>query len=190
MPPKVKISKKMITDAAFDIVKNDGIEKLNARAIAERLKCSTQPIFYHFASIENIKKAVYEKADMYHSEYIMPKGSENISPLTELGLNYIRFGYEEKKLFQFLFQTNQFSGYRLDELIESEELSEILNMVCLEAGCDKESAKELFMKLFIVAHGCASLLANNTIEYDKAKFEITALINTVLTDEKPMEFFS
>ena len=33
MPLKVKINKQMIIDAAFDIVKNDGIDKLNARTI-------------------------------------------------------------------------------------------------------------------------------------------------------------
>ena len=171
MPPKIKINEKMIIDAAFDIVKNDGIEKMNARTISERLNCSTQPIFYHFSSIEEIKKSVYEKADKYHSEYIMPKGTENEFPLMELGLNYIRFGYEEKKLFQFLFQTNQLNGYSLDELIDSEELSEILQMVSMGTGCDEASAKEMFMNLFIVAHGCASLLANNAIEYEKQKFE-------------------
>ena len=171
MPPKVKINKKMIIDAAFDIVKNDGIEKMSARTISERLKCSTQPILYHFSSIEEIKKSVYEKADMYHSEYIMPKGTENVSPLMELGLNYIRFGYEEKKLFQFLFQTNQFNGFSLDELIDSAELSEILHMVSMGTGCDEARAKELFLNLFIVAHGYASLLANNAMEYEKTKCE-------------------
>ena len=171
MPPKVKINKKMIIDAAFDIVKNDGIEKMSARTISERLKCSTQPILYHFSSIEEIKKSVYEKADMYHSEYIMPKGTENVSPLMELGLNYISFGYEEKKLFQFLFQTNQFSGFSLDELIDSAELSEILHMVSMGTRCDEARAKDLFMNLFIVAHGCASLLSNNAMEYEKPKCE-------------------
>ena len=171
MPPKIKINEKMILDAAFDIVRNDCIEKMSARTISERLKCSTQPIFYHFSSIKEIKKSVYEKADMYHSEYIMPKGTENLSPLMELGLNYIKFGYEEKELFKFLFQTNQLSGYSLDELIDSTELSEILQMVSMGTACDEARAKELLMNLFIVAHGCASLLANNVIDYEKTKFE-------------------
>jgi AcrR family transcriptional regulator len=171
MPPRVKINREMIIDAAFDIVKNDGIEKMSARTISERLKCSTQPIFYHFASIEEIKKSVYEKADMYHSEYIMPKGTENVFPLMELGLNYIRFGYEEKKLFQFLFQTNQFGGYSLEQLIERAELSEMLHTVSMGTVCDETEAKELFLNLFIVAHGCASLLANNAIEYAEARFD-------------------
>ena len=98
---------------------------------------------------------------------------QNISCRRELKmyLHYIRFGSEEKKLFHFLFQTNQFSGYSLDELIDSAELSEILHMVSMGTKCDEARAKELFMNLFIVAHGCASLLANNAIEYEQTNLK-------------------
>lgn len=99
----------IIIEAAFDIARSDEIDKLNARTISERLKCSTQPIFYHFSSIEEIRKSVYEKADMYHSEFVMPKGANGVSPFMELGQNYIRFAFEEKKLFQFLFQAIHFN---------------------------------------------------------------------------------
>ncbi len=171
MPPKVKINEQMIVDAAFEIVRNDGIEKLTARTISEKLKCSTQPILYHFSTIEDIKKAVYNKVDQYHSEYIMPKGIGNKFPLMELGLNYIKFGCEEKKLFQFLFQANQFTGFRLDDLMESQELSEMVYMVSSSFNVNEQVAKEIFLALFISAHGCASLLANNAMEYEEERLE-------------------
>lgn len=47
MPPKVKITKKMVTEASFEIVRDSGHENLNARTIAEYLGCSTQPILYN-----------------------------------------------------------------------------------------------------------------------------------------------
>ena len=171
MPPKVKINAQMILDAAFDIVKDEGIEKLTARMISEKLKCSTQPILYHFSTIEDIKKAVYEKADQYHTNYIMPKGIENMSPFMELGINYIRFGYEEKMLFRFLFQTNQFTGFRIDDLMDNPGINKILDMFSRETGCDEQTAKKYFLNLFVTAHGCASLLANNAMEYEEETFE-------------------
>ena len=171
MPPKVKINKQMIIDAAFDIVQRDGVERLTARTISEKLLCSTQPILYHFSTVEEIKKAVYEKADQYHTNYIMPKGMENMPPLMELGLNYIRFGYEERMLFRFLFQTNQFTGFRLDDLMDNPELHEMLGMVSSAMGCEEQDAKEIFLNLFVSAHGCASLLANNAMEYEEERFE-------------------
>ena len=63
MPPKPKITKEMIVDAAFEIARKTGAENINARTVAERLECSTQPIMYHFATIEELKKAAYAKAD-------------------------------------------------------------------------------------------------------------------------------
>lgn len=171
MPPKVKINEQMIIDAAFDIVQKYGVEKLTARAISKKLNCSTQPVLYHFSTIEEIKKAVYEKADQYHTNYIMPKGIKKMSPFMELGLNYIRFGYEERILFRFLFQTNQFTGFRLDDLMDNPELHEMLGMVSSETGCEEQDAKEIFLNLFVCAHGCASLLANNAMEYEEERFE-------------------
>ena len=39
MPTKIKISKDMILDAAFEIVRKDGMEKLSNRELANKLKC-------------------------------------------------------------------------------------------------------------------------------------------------------
>ena len=45
MPQKTKIEKQDIILAALDIVRKDGMAALNAREVAKRLQCSTQPIF-------------------------------------------------------------------------------------------------------------------------------------------------
>ena len=42
---------------------------INARTVAKNLKCSTQPVMYQFETIEELKKAVYAKADRFHTEY-------------------------------------------------------------------------------------------------------------------------
>ena len=38
MPTQIKISKDMILDAAFEIVRQDGMEKLSNRELANKLK--------------------------------------------------------------------------------------------------------------------------------------------------------
>ncbi|MCM1127291.1 MAG: TetR/AcrR family transcriptional regulator [Lachnospiraceae bacterium] len=166
MPPKIKISKEHILDAAFQIVREEGHETVNARTVAERLNCSTQPIMYNFKTIEELKQEVYKIADQYHTDYLMNLDGQELMPLLAVGLNYIRFGHEEKNLFRFLFQTNQFSGLDLDALISDRSLTELLNMTADAAKCDSSSVKELFRKIFIMAHGYASLYANNALKYD------------------------
>ena len=71
MPPKAKISRDMIIEAAYEIVRESGEENMNARNIAEKLGCSTQPVLYAFKTMDEIRENVYQKADEFHSEYLM-----------------------------------------------------------------------------------------------------------------------
>ena len=56
MPTQIKISKEMILDAAFSIVREYGIEKLSNRELANKLKCSIRPIYYQFKNVEEFLK--------------------------------------------------------------------------------------------------------------------------------------
>ncbi len=165
MPPKAKITREMVINAAFEIARSEGAEKINARTVSQKLKCSTQPVMYHFSKIEDIKKAVYEKADEYHSSYITDIKSDE--PMKEIGLLYIRFANEEKHLFRFLFQSNEFSGQNISELIDTEEIYPVLAVLSKTADVGIEQAKIIFKSLFLFAHGYASMLSNNSLEYDE-----------------------
>ena len=70
MPPKIKITKERIVSTAVDIVRMGGEQAINARNIAAVLKCSTQPIFSNFATMEELRLAVVEKADKICGDYI------------------------------------------------------------------------------------------------------------------------
>ena len=168
MPPRAKVTREMVLDAAFEIVRSRGIEELNVRTVAERLNCSTQPVLYSFRTVDEIKEAVYGKADEYHTAYIMPDETDE-DPMLALGLKYIRFGHEEKNLFRFLFQTNQFGGMDIVTLMHSPNLGGIIGILSSELKCDEEEAVNMFLTLFTAAHGLASLLANNAMPYDEAR---------------------
>lgn len=167
MPPKPKITTEMIVDTAFNIVKKEGADKVTARSISEQLNCSTQPVLYYFSTVEDIKKAVYKKADEYHSAYIMNTEIAYENPMLSIGMNYIKFAIEERNLFRFLFQSNEFAGVGMLNLLESEELLPLLTVLQNELDMSMKDTKEIFSTLFIFAHGYASLYANNTMIYDE-----------------------
>lgn len=171
MPPKAKITREMIIDAGFEVARESGIEQVNARTVSGRLGCSTQPVMYHFKTVEEIKKAVYQKADAYHTAYLMDIHGDN--PMLEIGLSYIRFAQKEKRLFRLLFQSDGFSGKSITDLINAEELNPILTVLGESAGVDAAQAKTIFRSLFLLVHGYASMFANNSMEYDE---------NTVMSD--------
>lgn len=165
MPPKAKVTKKMIIDAGFEVVREYGIENVNARTVSEKLGCSTQPVMYHFKKIEDVKKAVYQKADEYHTAYIT--GAHNDNPLLAMGLSYIRFAQTEKHLFRFLFQSDEFSGKSISELIDAEEAVPVIEVLSEAAGVSTGQAKDIFKSLFLFVHGYAGMFANNSLEYDE-----------------------
>ena len=167
MPAKAKVTREMIVEAAFAVARETGAENINARTVSERLHCSTQPVMYHFATIEELKRTVYAKADRYHSEYLMQIKRPAKGVMLGIGMNYIRFAIEEPQLFRFLFQSDFFGGSTLLELIEAEELTPVLSAMqeALELG--REQTKRVFLTVFLFAHGYASIIANNSLTYDE-----------------------
>ncbi len=168
MPAKAKVTREMIVDAAFAVARETGAENINARTVSERLHCSTQPVMYHFATIEELKRTVYAKADLYHSEYLMNLRSPAQGVMLGIGMNYIRFAIEEPHLFRFLFQSDFFGGSTLLELIDAEELAPVLSAMQGALGIDRERTKKVFLTVFLFAHGYASIIANNSLKYDEA----------------------
>lgn len=165
MPPKTKITREMIVAAAFEIARQEGAETINARTVSQRLNCSTQPVMYHFKTMEELKKAVYAKADEFHSAYLTE--AQGPSPLQSIGLQYIRFGAKEKHLFRFLFQTNEFSGKSISDLTGAEEAEFIFEAIAKTRNISTEQARMIFKSLFLFAHGYASMYANNELAYDE-----------------------
>ena len=167
MPPKAKITKEMVISAGLNVVRNEGQESLNVRRIAAELDCSTQPIMYHYKTVDELKADIYAAADEFHTEYIMKPNEKADNPMLSIGLNYIRFGHDEKFLFRFLFQSDKLQNMSFKELMEGEETEFLLQPLVQQTGLTMEQAREAFEALFICAHGLASLLANNSIEYDE-----------------------
>ena len=155
--------------AAVALVREEGAERLNARALASRLGCSTQPILYQFGSMQELRRETYAAADALHSAFITEGVEAAESPLMQLGLNYVRFACEEPRLFRLLFQTDAFDGQDLSSLVASPDVSELVALVAQTAGMDESQARRVFLVIFVAAHGYASLLANNALTYDEAQ---------------------
>ncbi len=171
MPAKAKVTKEMIIEAAFEITRADGVENVNARTVSQKLGCSTQPVMYHFATIEEMKRAVYAKSDRFHTEYLM-----NVDPQEDvmlgIGLNYIRFAVEEPNLFRFLFQSGFAVENNLLEMIDSEELKPVISAMQKAMNLNMEQTKDVFITLAMFVHGYAGIIVNNGLEYDEELIKV------------------
>ena len=166
MPPKTRITRDMITEAAVEVVRQEGYERINARTVSERLHCSTQPVMYHFATMDSLKRAAYARADRLHSEYLMtvPPGQD---PLPAIGINYIRFAVEEPQLFRFLFQSGYAEENNVTDMVRSEALEPVLAVMRESAGLDMEQTRSVFWTVALFAHGYASIIANHALKFDE-----------------------
>jgi AcrR family transcriptional regulator len=187
MPKKPTTTKEAIVEAGFELVRARGHEALTARSLAAELGCSTQPIMYQFSNLSQLKELVYQRADAFHTEYILTGGS-----LLSIGLRYVQFAAEEPELFRFLFQSGHFDGTTLRDMIQAPEAQPLLTAFAsreagsdmTQSGADPDLVSQTFEALYVAVHGYASLIANNTMPYDPATVESTlALIGNVLLKE-------
>ena len=157
MPPKVRITREMILQAAYAIAREQGAEQINARVIAERLGCSTQPVLYQFGHVEDIRREVYRMADEYQTACLM-QPREDTDPMTAIGLNYIRFAAQEPRLFIHLFLRPV--DVAIHPLSGQEIKNELVAKECAFSGVDEAKAARVYTELSIYAHGFAALFAS------------------------------
>ena len=179
MPPKSQITRDMIVAAGLELVRSSGAEAVNVRRIAAELNCSTQPIMYQFSTVDELKAEIYSEADKLHSEYIMTADVATDDPMLAIGMRYIRFAAEEKHLFRFLFQTDKYANSGFEELVGIEELAPVFEVLQAEAEITEQQSREVFAALFLTVHGIASLLANNSMQYNEGYF-VSILTNVYM----------
>ena len=188
MPTKIRISKEMILDAAFEIVKQEGMEKLSNRELANKLKCSIRPIYYQFENVEEMQKELYLKIEQYFYKFILDNMVEGIPKYKQVGINYIKFAKKEKKLFQTLFMSDIGLSPNAFVSKDGEDYKEIEKLIKISADIKEEDIKDFHTKMWIFCHGIATLVANDTIKLtdnqiqDLLSYEFQALM---LLEENP-----
>jgi AcrR family transcriptional regulator len=166
MPKKPTTTRADMIERAFQLIRDKGHEAFSARNLAAFLGCSTQPIMYQFPNLAELKDLAYQKADGFHSEYIL-SGTD----LLDIGLRYVKFAAEEPMLFKFLFQSGHYAGLRLEDLMQTPDAEPLLEIAGDEEGLAPDEARAYFEPLYAAVHGYASLIANNGMEYDPAMIQ-------------------
>ena len=163
MSKEVKITKDIILEAAFDIVREKGLEEVSNRSIAKRLECSIRPIYYQFNNSDELKKELYNKIEKYFYKYIMDNMIDNIPYYRQVGINYIKFAREEKNFFKILFMSK--SDYLPEGFVSKSEddFKEISKLIKMSTKLNDDDIKSFHIKMWMFTHGIATLLATDTV---------------------------
>lgn len=189
MPPKAKITKDMILNTVLEITKETGFETVNARSIANKLQCSTRPIFTCYENMDELKKEFFSFAYKYYEQYVAAYcDSVKIDACLILPLSYIEFAQEESNLFQFLFiddmDLNMTKAMDFYQESDNEKRAKTFSET---TGIELERAKIIFLDLFLYSHGIAVLTATKKIALDRdnAKKMVINVLNAFIKQEKP-----
>ena len=171
MPTKIRISKDMILDAAFEIARQEGMEKLSNRELAKKLKCSIRPIYYQFKNVEEMQKELYIKIEQYFYEFLLDNMVEGIPQYKQIGINYIRFAKREKQLFQTLFMNS--TGLTPDAFVskDGEDYKEIEKLIKISTNLKENEIKDFHTKMWIFCHGIATLVASGTVKLTDSQIQ-------------------
>ena len=174
MPPKVKITKDAIVDAALELVRSEGAEALNARSLAAKMNASTQPIFSNFSSMDDVRAAVIDAAAHLNYEFWQEDISTGKYPTYKAsGMAYVRFAKEEPNLFKLL--------YMRDRTAEAQEdgfgvFDEVIDIIKKNAGISDADAKKLHLEMWVFVHGIGVMLATSHTKLDEE------LISSMISD--------
>ncbi|HSP48371.1 MAG TPA: TetR-like C-terminal domain-containing protein [Clostridiaceae bacterium] len=171
MGPKVKITEEAILQAALDITRESGIGSVNAREVAKVLGCSIQPVFRNFQNMDNLKKELRERARDMYDAYTQRGMESHKIPFLGIGLAYVEFAQKEKHLFRLLFMSDEFKGQSIIDMIQDEENQGIVQMVSSMSGLSLEKAEQLFLDIWLMTHGIASLVATNDFDVTEGQIE-------------------
>lgn len=155
MSEKNKLTKSDIVDGAFAVLKESGFSAVNARSVAKKLGCSTQPIYRFFKNMSELKDEMTARAIKEHSERVTKSLSSNDgshSRYGDYGIGFVRFAEQEKELFKFLY---------IDEksrlLLTDVHYDEIIDTIRSEYGYDAETARKMHMDMTFYSYGLALL---------------------------------
>lgn len=154
MPAIKKISKEAIIDAAVDVLREGGAAAINARSVAKKLGCSTQPIYLSFQNMDDLKADMTQRAIALHTQHV--RNSNSDTQYSCYGMGFVKFAEEERHLFRWLYLDGEQFGPYWDDVL----LPEIIAAMVNEYGYTEEVARKLHQDMTYYSYGMA-ILAND-----------------------------
>ncbi|MDR0922715.1 MAG: TetR/AcrR family transcriptional regulator [Lactobacillales bacterium] len=161
MARRKTITREQILDAAYDLVATEGFSHFTARNIANKIGCSTQPIYLEFKNMAELRDNLFDRIYAYLSNSVYPTRHTG-DPIVDLSLNYIKFAKNESRLYRALFLEDSGGGSRMNEFSYN-YFSNLVRNHETYSHLSEEMIKSLLNGTWIVATGIANLAASGSI---------------------------
>ena len=190
MARKESVTRKILSEGAFELLKEQGMEMLTARKLAGYIGCSTQPIFRIYSSMDDLADEMFIKASEYYENYCINYSRTNSIPFVDIALCYlsffkqvgmrmILFAKEEPNLFKLLFMSKHNEEVTMYNLLNGKEGGFVIRELRRIPNLDMNYAEVIFMKVFVFMHGIACMVTNG--EFDLTDDETLNMLKSVIT---------
>ncbi|WP_283170033.1 TetR/AcrR family transcriptional regulator [Curtanaerobium respiraculi] len=157
--PYERFTEQGVLDAAMDLLREKGYEALTARAVAERVHCSVQPIYRQFGNMDGLMEALYQHACAWVTNYNRKHAEVEGNQFASNGRAHIRLAQDEPQLFTFLYLSPYMRVRGADDLYELGAQPGVLETIEKHLGLNEDAARGLYLDLIVYTHGIASLIA-------------------------------
>lgn len=164
MPPIPKIKKEDLLKCAYKIAEEKGIAAVTSRNVAELAGCSIQPVFSHFPTMEELRKAAFDYAcHKLMDEILQHENQPDFLQFTNQWV--LALARKRPNLFELLYLSNSFSQAGLWEtILEWECNQKAITMFSEKCGMPETEAKDLFLRCFYMLFGIAAMIYANKID--------------------------
>ncbi len=136
-----KITKDMIVDAALEIFRAEGFDAVTSRHVAFKLGCSTQPIYFEYKNMDELKNDIVKKVVGQLNEIFSSVSNEGKEDPDEFvyrsfGLSFLKFVQADPFVFRQIYIVDGKIGRQVDNL----RMPIILDILENKYGYKKETA--------------------------------------------------
>lgn len=170
MPPTVRFTRDAVLHAACQLMRREGMEALNARAIAKELGGSTQPIFRLFTNMEDLHRELILYVARQFQAHAEADMAQSDSPYIQLCTTYLLYGRDEPELFKLLFMRDRVSE---GQYSDQTNFDLVFNIIKKETPLDDETALRFFERTWLFIHGLAVCIATKYIPCQDERYLVS-----------------
>ena len=170
MPPTVRFTRDAVLHAACQLMRREGMEALNARAIAKELGGSTQPIFRLFTNMEDLHRELILYVARQFQAHAEADMAQSDSPYIQLCTTYLLYGRDEPELFKLLLMRDRVSE---GQYSDQTNFDLVFNIIKKETPLDDETALRFFERTWLFIHGLAVCIATKYIPCQDERYLIS-----------------
>ena len=170
MPPTVRFTRDAVLHAACQLMRREGMDALNARAIAKELGGSTQPIFRLVTNMEDLHRELILYVARQFQAHAEADMAQSDLPYIQLCTTYLLYGRDEPELFKLLFMRDRVSE---GQYSDQTNFDLVFNIIKKETPLDDETALRFFERTWLFIHGLAVCIATKYIPCQDERYLIS-----------------